>query len=310
MPSGSGGESSGEVRFAPYLETAHGRLLDHQGDDTPDVSFIDVFNATVCKHDGFSDTINEDFIATPYAGYEQVDIDDGFLGETSVVGTNYALIDFPSQWDMFGKFMAGLDVHDLWAQIYVDVVQGPEIENAVSAQSAELQSDIDINVMPKFLSGMRDINSVVGATAFVVGKAIIQTAHVRAINKFGSAIRVHAIDISNEQWKHHLQWNQAVITTYLDMFKAYYATRMDMDRANLEYSVKDLMWDINLFENARGILGAMSGGAATTGQNEPSQTQKAVGGALGGAAAGWQVSGGSPVGAVIGGAIGLASSFL
>lgn len=304
----SSDSASGEIRYAPYLESVHTALLDHRGSDVPIISFIDAFNASVCKHEGFSDAVNEDFISSPYRGYEQIDVDDGFFGRTvDDPSVNYAPVNYPGLWDMFGKFMGEVDVHDLWGMIYSDVVQGPEIENAVSAQSALLQDEIDTNVMPKFLGGMRDINSV-QSTAFVVGKAIIQSAHVKAINKFSTDIRLRAIDISNTQWAKHLDWNTSVVGSYAELFKLYYASKLDVDRANLEYQSKDIMWDINLFENARGILGAMGGNAATTSGNEPSQGSKAVGGAMGGAAAGFMVGG--PIGAVIGGVLGLGGSFL
>lgn len=284
---GGGGDSEQTVRFAPYLEEAHGRILDHRGSDYPVISFVDAFNEAAG--------------ASPYSEYAQVEVNEGYFG------AGYVASDFPSLWDMFGKFMAGLDVHDVWGQIYEDVIQGPEIENAISAQSALIQDDIDTTVMPKFLAGMRDINSV-QATTFVIGKAIIQDTHVKAINKFASQIKIHAITISNEQWAKHLDWNASVISTFSEMFKLYYASKLDMDRANLEYQAKDGMWDINLFENARGILGAMSGAAASSGGgNEPSQTQKAIGGAATGAAAGAAFG---PWGAAIGGVIGLALSFL
>lgn len=296
MGSKGGGGSGDEqtVRYAPYLEAVHSRILDHEGHDEPDLSFIDVFNATLGE--------------SPYGDYEIIDIDEGFFGMRVDDPTlTYEIKNFPSLWDMFGKFMGGLDVHGLWAQIYEDVIQGPEITNAVTAQSTELQDIIDTDVMPKFLAGMRDINSV-QATTFVIGKAIIQDAHVREVNKFAAQLRMHALNVSNEQWANHLKWDESVIRTFSEMFKLYYSSRLDMDRQNLEYQSKDKMWDINLFENARGIIGAMHGAAATTaGQNEPSQLQKSIGGAMSGAAAGYMVAG--PYGALVGGVIGLAASF-
>lgn len=290
--SGGGGDST--VRYAPYLESAHGRLLDHEGSDEPVVSFIDAFNAVVGT--------------SPYGTYGQIDVDEGFFGmRTDDPSLTYEMKNFPSLWDMFGKFMAGLDVHALWGQMYNDVVQGPEIENVVNAQSALLQDEIDTTVMPKFIAGMRDINSV-QATTFIIGKAMIQDAHVKSINSFAAKLRLHAIDISNAQWSKHLDWNQSVVGTFSEMFKLYYASKMDMDRNNLEYQAKDNMWDINLFESARGFLGAMSGTAATASKNEPSQTSKAIGGALAGAAAGAQT--GNPWMIAAGAAIGLGASFL
>lgn len=299
--SSTGGDTQSTVRYAPYLEAFHSQILNHGGSDTPDSSFADIFNLTLN--------------ASPYVDYEQLDIDEGFFGMTVADPTvTYEIKNFPSLWDMFGKFMGGLDVHDLWGQIYEDVIQGPEIENAVTAQSELLQDEIDTNVMPRFLAGMRDINSV-QSTAFVVGKSIIQSAHVKSINKFSSQIRLQALSISNEQWSRHLSWDESVIRTFADIFKLYYATRLDMDRANLEYLAKDAMWNINLFENARSILGAMTGSAATSQSgNEPSTAQKAIGGALSGAAAGAMVGpmlGASALtGGIVGGLLGLGSAFL
>ena len=282
-----GGSSDSRIEYAKYLQDIHYDFLSDRGTRVLVHNLVDIFD----------DTIG----ASPYGGYSQIDVDDGYLG------TGYTVSNFPSLWDMFGKFMAGLDVHDLWGQVYEDVIRGPEIENVVSAQSALIQDDIDTTVMPKFLSGMRDINSV-QATSFVMGKAIIQDAHVKSINKFSTQIRMHAIDIANDQWTKHLDWNKSVINTFSEMFKLYYSSRLDMDRVNLEYQAKDNMWDINLFENARAFLGALGGTSAISPINEPSQTQKTIGGAMTGAAAGYQAYG--YVGAAVGGVLGAAASYL
>jgi hypothetical protein len=288
---GGGSDTQNTVRYAPYLESAHGKFL---GTGLVSTNFISVFNTTLDQ--------------SPYANYETQDIDEGFFGmRTDDPSLTYEIKNFPSLWDMFGKFMAGLDLHDLWGQIYQDVIQGAEINDAISAHSASLQDEIDTNVMPRFLSGMRDINSV-QSTTFVIGKALIQDSHVKAVNEFSTKLRMHAMDVAQQQWGLHLEWNKSVITVFSEMMKLYYSARMDMDRNQLEYEVKDAMWNINLFENARAILGAMAGSAASASPNEPSAAQKAVGGALSGAAAGAMVGG--PIGAGIGAAImGIASIF-
>lgn len=288
------------VRYAPYLEAVHEKFL---GSGSPTLDFVQVFNLTLGQ--------------SPYAGYEDVDIDEGFFGiSVTDPDVTYEIRNFPSLWDMFGKFMAGLDLHDLWGQIYEDVVQGSEINNAVSAHSAMLQDEIDTNVLPRFLAGMRDINSV-QATTFVVGKAIIQDAHVKAVNDFGTKLRIQAMNIAQDQWAKHLDWNKNVIVVFSEMMKLYYSARMDIDRNQLEYATKDAMWDINLFENARNILGAMAGGAASVTGNEPSTAQKVLGGAMSGGAAGATV--GAAMGmaglslatfGIAGAAIGIASIFV
>ena len=299
MGKSGGGDTEQTIRYAPYLETAHTKFL---GTGTVQKTFITAFNETLDE--------------SPYGNYESVDIDEGFFGmRVDDPSITYEIKNFPSLWDMFGKFMAGLDVHDLWGKIYDDVVQGAEINNAVSAQSAVLQDEIDTNVMPRFLAGMRDINSV-QSTTFVIGKSIIQDAHIRAINDFSTKLRLHAIDVAQDQWSKHLEWDKSVVTVFADMMKLYYSARMDIDREQLEFQTKDAMWNINLFENARAIIGALNGASAAALNNQPSQLAKSIGGALTGAASGAllgsTLSGAAiagPLGAAIGGLIGLATSF-
>ena len=297
MGKSSGGSSGGgdtTVRYAPYLETAHSRFLDHDGSDEPVSSFVDVFNTAID--------------ASPYGNYESLDVDEGFFGiRTDDPSLTYEIKNFPPLWDMFGKFMAGLDVHDLWGKVYEDVVHGPEIENAVAAQAQTIQDTIDSTIMPRFVGGMRDINAV-QSTAFIIGKAMIAETAVREVNKFSAEIRLRAIDTSAKIWSRHLDWSQSVITVYSEIFKLYYTARLDVDRTNLEMESKHLLWNVNLFDYARAMIGAMSGAAAATGANEPSKAQSALGGALSGAAAGYMITK-SPIGAVIGGVLGLATSF-
>ena len=107
---GKSDELETTIRYAPYLEAAHSQLLNHGGVDVPDMSFIDALNSALG--------------ASPYHLYDQVDPDRGFFGvDTEDPSIIYEIGMFPSMWDMFGKFMGGLDVHALWGQIYEDVIQ-------------------------------------------------------------------------------------------------------------------------------------------------------------------------------------------
>ena len=59
---GGGGDipadTSTTVHYAPYLEAAHGQLLNHSGSDEPTFSFLDIFNPLMKKQLGFSDEVN------------------------------------------------------------------------------------------------------------------------------------------------------------------------------------------------------------------------------------------------------------
>lgn len=293
MSSDGGGEST--IRYAPYLEDFHSGMLDYGGLMIPVISFIHAFNQSVG--------------ASPYGDAEYINTSKGFFGAwADDPNTYYAIENFPSLWDMFGKFMAGLDVHDLWADTLEDVVNGPEIANAVVNQWVTIQDEMDQTIVPKFMAGMRDINSVQSST-FVMGKALMQSQAIKAVNKFMGDLKLHALDLSVTMWAKHLDWNQGVIHTYEDMFKLYYGITTEIDKNSLEWKAKDAMWDFNLFDGVRSITGALNGAAAMQSKNEPNNSAGGIlGNALGGAAAGAQVGGGW--GALIGGVLGGAAGFL
>jgi hypothetical protein len=286
MAGGGGGGGSTEtiVRYPDYMEEAH-------------EDYIETIQELIEAATGQS----------PYADYDPVLIDEGFFG---IIPGDYpntwGALNFPSLWDMYGKFVGDNDVHVLWAQHYEDVIHGPEIANAISAHADNLEAEAQRSVYPRFNAGMRDINAV-QSTAFIVGRSIIESEIIRQVNDFGSRIRMNAVQLSAELWKGHIQWSQNAISLYLDMFVKYYATRMDIDRAELEYADKDVQYDMNLWDHMRAALGAMSGAASASG-GKPSQAQSALAGAMGGASMGFAIGG--PWGAAAGAVIGAGISFL
>ena len=287
-----GGGGTQTIRYAPHIEQAHKRLLDESGGVIPPSIFRELNNL-------YNQSI--------YKDYEKYDIDDAFFGRIpGDPDKTYEIRNFPSLYDMFGKFMAGLDVHVLWSDVYEDVVHGPEIAAAVSAQSELLDNEVRTKVLPQFLAGMRDINAI-QSTTFVIGKAIIANGQVRDMNEFQSRIRLSAIELSGHLWRSHLDWDKSVIAMYLEMTKLYYATRIDVDHKQLEYASKDKLWNMDLFDEPRAVLGALNGAAAATQKNKPSQAVSALAGALSGAAAGAPAG---PYGAAAGAVLGLGASFL
>jgi hypothetical protein len=289
-----GGGGTQTIRYAPHIEQAHKRILDESGGVVPQRGVFRV--------------LNDLFDKSPYKEYETYDIDDAFFGR--VPGndtTTYEVRNFPSLYDMFGKFMAGLDVHTLWGDVYEDVIHGPEIAAAVTAQSELVQNEINTKVLPSFLAGMRDINAV-QSTTFVIGKAIIADGYTRSINEFQTRLRLSAVELSGQLWRSHLDWDKAVIGTYMEMTKLYYATRLDVDNRQMEYLAKDRLWNMDLFDEPRAMLGALNGAAAANQKNRPSQAMSAISGALSGAAAGSAIAPG--YGTAIGAVLGLGASFI
>ena len=206
--------------------------------------------------------------------------------------------------------MAGVDVHLLWAQTFSGISTSPEINAAVTAQAAYLDDDINSQILPRFHAGMRNINAV-QSSAFINGRAIIESARVKAINKFASEIRLRALDLSADMWKAHLKWNESVISTFTTMFKLYYATELDVDKQTLDFADNDARFNLSLFEYVRAMLGVVSGAQGTVPDSSSSGGAKGmISGALGGASMGLAASGGNPIGAGIGAVLGLGASFL
>lgn len=278
--SSSGGTNINYIRYAPYIEDHHKTFLDN-----------------------ISSEVSQAIVQSPHEGLEDFTIDEGFLG------AGYLLSDFPALYDMFGKFMAGLDIDVLADQMLESAVGNETINNLVAAEAAILDDHVSTKILPKFLTGMRDINAV-SSSSFVIGKANIAESQTKAIEKYSSELRYRMIPIATDRWRAHLDWNKDVIRGYSDLLKFYLAARIDTRDQNQRYKVKDALWPFTILDFQRAALGALQGASNSKSSvegDEPSQLMAALGGGLSGAAAG---AGFGVPGAIVGGVLGVASSFL
>ena len=275
---GGSGESETTIRYAPYIEDAHQAFL----------------TKMATRVDAALD-------ASPFAGYAGItDYPDAFFG------IGYTMSSFPSLYDMFGKFMAGLDVETLFTQILDDSINNVAINNRVSAHAVELSDDIIQQAEPRVVTGLRDINSVV-SSSFIVARAMLETARTKALSTYDTELRVRMIPVAVQRWSSHLDWNKGVVMTQAELMKLFFSAAMDLNNHNYNIWAKDALWPFTVLDYNRAALGALTGATKTKTDGGPSDTQSAIGGALVGAAGGAMVGG--PVGAVIGGALGFASSF-
>jgi hypothetical protein len=258
----SGGSNINYVRYADYVES---------------------------KHNDFLTTIQAARIAAnetnPYEDYVDVDAEVGFFG------TGYFLSNFPPLYDMFGKFMAGLDIEVLWEQAYTGTIDSPVVGESVAAESSLLDDELVSNAIPRFQTGMRDINSVISST-FVLGKALIEETKTKLVAKYSADLRFSLIPIAQDRWKTHLEWNKAVIGEYAELMKFYFSTKIDIDEVNYAFAAKKALWPFNALEFERAALGALQG--ATTSKTDvagASTASKVISGALSGAAMGAMVGG-------------------
>lgn len=301
--SGGGGET--RVRYAPNIETAHSKYID----GTPTTSITHAINrALTSASGGFYNSDNGTKIGlSPYGDYNFEDIREGYFGVVpgDDQNTTYDIKNFPSMWEIYGRFLPGVDVLKLWGDIYDDTIHGPELDNSIAAQAQLIQDNIDENILPRFYAGMRDINAV-QSSAFIVGKALIARGNVTALNDAITKIRLAAVNLSGVIWARKLDWDRDVVTIYQGMFRDFYASDMDHEAERLDFRVKDAIWDVEVIDNARAMIGALNGAAAAT-EKRVSKGARIASGALGGAAAGSVLG---PYGALIGGIAGAGAAAL
>src|SRR4030043_881835 len=113
---GGKGDSKTEntIRYAPYLEAIHQAFLAEIGTA-----------ATTAAAN------------SPYVGYTDLDFEDAFYGAGFVISS------FPSLYDMFGKFMAGLDVEVLYDGTFEDLINGAVVSNMISQEADILSDDLE-----------------------------------------------------------------------------------------------------------------------------------------------------------------------
>lgn len=280
------------IRYAPYLEGHHQVLLDGYRDHAEWLLWEPSEQAD-----------------RPYMDYDEITI------ETAFFGSGYALSSFPSLYDMYGKFMAGLDVEVLFDQHFGDTISGTVVSNVISEEALALEDDIVENAAPRFKAGLRDINSVI-SSSFLTGLAMMEVARTRAISKFSADIRYRLLPLVTERWKTHLDWNKTVIDSYAQILKFYLTAKMDIDNHNVEFHVKDKLWPFSIMEQYRVAVGTLHGAQSITETVKgASRAQKAIGGALTGASTGAMIGSavpgiGTAIGAVVGGILGVGGGLL
>jgi hypothetical protein len=247
MGMGGKGDSKTEntIRYAPYLEAWHQTVIEELNSA-----------ASAASADN------------PYTGHTDLDFEAGFFG------TGYLLSSFPSLYDIYGKFMAGLDIDVLYDQILEDTIDGPVINNLIAEEADRLDDEIEQVTLPRFEAGMRDVNSVM-SSSFLIGKALIEANKLKAMEKFSVESRYRLLPVATERWTKHLEWNKATTGMYSEILKLYLSQKIDVYDKNLEVEAKESLWPFQAYQYVVQGVGAMSGATTST------ETQKKGGGILG-----------------------------
>jgi hypothetical protein len=262
---GGGGSSSSpytwtEIRYAPYIEVRHTDFL-----------YLTALHRSTA------------ITNSPYTDYTDIEVDNAFFG------AGYTISSFPSLYDMYGKFMAGLDIEALWTQEYNDTIDSPVVSSLIAAEGDLIDDEIEQTSLPRLQTGMRDLNAVM-SSSFVVGKSLIEDTRTKMVAKFSADLKYKLIPIAQERWSTHLNWNKLAIGTYAEIMKLYFSAKTDVDEINYAMAAKNTLWPFTVLDFERAAVGALQG--ATTSKQDvagASTASRVLSGALTGAAMGAQV---------------------
>lgn len=277
---GGGGGSSGAVDFPAYMKTVHGEWLDNTGADTIEA------NQSVTA------LIKAGIGASPYTG------ETAYNPDTSITA-------FITRIDNYETLIDALDETTLWNSYITNAINATTetvIDTSVAAHAAILSDRLTTEILPRFQTGMRDINAVI-SSSFVLGQAIIEGFNERSVADYDGKLRVtlltEALKDQITLLNLKLQYNDAVAKTVVEANRIKVVMKKEQTDEQLEIDSNDYKWELELYQYGANILSSISGSAIST-QKSPSKGMSSLGGALSGAAAG-AVSG-NPFG-VIGGAV-------
>lgn len=300
MGGSSGGGSSGAVIYEPYISSVHADWLDRTSTDNITSSITDLMNTAIGA-------------TNPFAGVTSIDPDAD-------------ITTFQAAVNAFSTFVLAIDPENNWesyigsATSYIDasVLDETTLTADIAANDAIIDDRITSDILPRFQTGMRDINAVI-SSSFTLGQSNIEAFAQRDKNKYASELR-----LSN-----YKQRNTMIIESTKDILNLfiqkteYYkiANHYLVEAARIKtvmlveeleqqtvYDEKDALWDMSAFQYGANVMAAIAGAATTTRGSHPSTEQKVMGGVLSGVAAGAAVGG--PAGATIGGIIGGIGGFL
>ena len=265
------------IRFAPYVEDRHSTFL----------------TETFAQGDVMIDN-------SPFANFDTLDVNDAFFS------TGYAISSFPSLYDMFGKFMAGLDIDAIWDNVFKDALENTEINEAVAKEMA-LVDDKITNDLVSFQLKMRDMNAI-ASSSFVVGKALIEDVRLKALANISSESKLGLIPNIQSKFIEVLNWNKKTTTHYAEFMKAYYQFKPDVDDYSTTKVSQNMLWPFTVSDFERAALASLLWPMSfqkKANKRKRSTLSRALFVAekyITGASIGWAIGG--PVGALIGAAIG------
>lgn len=248
--SGGGGGSSGQVRYPPYIESAHGAML---GDGTLAFNLTDLMEIAI--------------------GGSPFELLTAFDPDAYITDMENALV-------VFNTLVTGMSYVTDWETMVSTVVSQLSLGLAgeLGAFNAEVDNEIEINILPRFQRGMQDINAV-QSSSFVLGEAYIEAEGLRQKEKYAGQVRRELMQQGIEQMLKLQVLKTETVKNYVGMLieqrvKAIVAKKEETD-VNREIDEQHARWNLGVFQHAANFIAAPGGGTLVP--KGPNAFQSALG---------------------------------
>jgi hypothetical protein len=222
----------------PYLEVQHEAFL----------NAVKAHRVRIEREDPYDD------------GYTEIEIDTAFFG------VGYALTSFPSLYDVYGKFMAGIDARALYEELEESTVNAPGITRAVVQHAELLRDEIDDTINPEFHKGREDICSVM-AGSYYNGDEVIRAKKDLCVDLVEKQLRFSGHVLAISRWQHHLDWNTTVVKTHYALVQSYLANKMDVEETKYVTLAAQQLLKLDMLDIERAALGTMQGAISEAGES-------------------------------------------
>jgi len=271
-------------RFAPYIESRHESLLS---------------SVVATRTDIITDS--------PYESYTDQDVN------TAMFGVGYLIADFSSLYDMFGKFMSGLDLESLWDTAFSTQIEADEIDEVTTANLALLDENMLKTGITDFKLSARDTNSV-ACSSFTIGIANVERDKITQLANMSMEVKSRMFVLTTTFYNSLLNWQKSAIDLYAEIMKSYYLFAINVAETNTRFAFLDIIWPFTVLDFERAALASLVSKASFnkyTATRERSTLSKALlisSCTVQGAAIGSMCGGpyGTAIGAVVGFVVGVA----
>ena len=225
--SSSSSKKSITIRYAEYIEVKYNKFLEDAWEYVQDTQ------DTPPTYDGLGEYILDSFI-----------------------GAGLFLSSYPAMYDMYGKFMAGLDIEDIWARTFRDRMTASEIGELADA-TIDLDTDINTKVMDKFLLDARNLG-VVGSSSFAIEKVKIEKSFFYKTSAYRKEVQFARIDDSTI-FDNILNWQNKVQTNYARCMKLFLHCMSLSDASTYDHEARKTLWPLSVSNDYGHYLGLYAG---------------------------------------------------